>query len=146
MANDAQPAGPLDRVQKLIAVARDVVLFALLVLLLLFPKTLNGILTSAGFTRASIFGFEWEKQLEESARQTEAARRDVEALQGKLRTYTTEVEQIAERATAPEVKAAARSVAGDLRDSAAQAQRVGGNLAQTLQVQKEIQRNIAKKE
>lgn len=144
MANDTKPGGALDSVQKLIGVARDVVLFALLVLLLLFPKTLNGILTNAGFTRASFFGFEWEKQLAESARQTEAAKRDVEALQGKLLVYTSRVEQIAERATAPEVKAAARSVAGDLRESAVAAQRVGGNLTHTLEVQKEIQRKIVR--
>jgi hypothetical protein len=134
--------GALESIDGLVAVARNLLFFALLLLLLVFPNKLNGILTSAGFTRGSILGFEWEKQLEESTRQAETAKREVEQLDGRLRAYSTQLDQLAERSTLPDVKAHARALAGDLRESRAAAQRVGGNLAATLEAQKDIRRKI----
>lgn len=43
-----------------VSLLRDVVLFVLAFLLLLFPETFNGLLTKAGFKEGSLAGFKWE--------------------------------------------------------------------------------------
>lgn len=43
-----------------VSLLRDVALFALAFLLLVFPETFNGLLTKAGFKEGSIAGFKWE--------------------------------------------------------------------------------------
>ena len=54
-------------------IAKDGVLLFVVVLLLFMPKTIDGVLTRAGFTRASILRFDWEKQLDDAAQETEDA-------------------------------------------------------------------------
>src|SRR5437773_1156896 len=52
---------------------RDVLLLGLFILLLTWPKFINDRLATAGFTKGSIAGFEWETQLKSSTEQTKAA-------------------------------------------------------------------------
>ncbi len=49
-----------------VAVLRDTFLLALVVLLLAFPETFNGLLVNAGFEEGSIVGFKWKAKLVES--------------------------------------------------------------------------------
>lgn len=50
----------------LIALLRDAGLFAIAVLLLFFPTTLNTVLVKAGFEEGSLVGFKWKAKLVES--------------------------------------------------------------------------------
>ena len=49
-----------------LALLRDLMLFVLVVLLLLFPDKLNDILTRSGFDEGSIVGFKWKAKLIDS--------------------------------------------------------------------------------
>lgn len=69
----------------LFALLRDGSLFVLAALLLFFPKSLNDVLTSAGFEEGSIVGFKWKAQLVESNDALTAANATIESLQGQLK-------------------------------------------------------------
>src|SRR5213594_1997050 len=56
-----------------LAVAREALLVAGFLLLLLLPERFNGLLERAGFTKGSLLGFEWEKTLKASTDQAKGA-------------------------------------------------------------------------
>lgn len=65
----------------LVALLRDLAVFVLVVLLLVFPSTFNGILSNAGFEEGSFVGFKWKPKLLDS----DAALKDAQALITDLR-------------------------------------------------------------
>lgn len=69
----------------LFALLRDSSLFLLAVLLLVFPKLLNDVLTSAGFEEGSVVGFKWKASLVESNDALTAANSTIEALRAQLK-------------------------------------------------------------
>ena len=56
-----------------LAVAREALLVAGFLMLLLLPERFNGLLERAGFTKGSLLGFEWEKTLKASTDQAKGA-------------------------------------------------------------------------
>ena len=69
MANASNPDSKstfLSTWKDLVALVRDTLLLALVVLLLAFPTTFNNLLVSAGFEEGSIVGFKWKAKLVES--------------------------------------------------------------------------------
>ena len=83
---------------------RDALLVVLLLLLLLLPSCVNDVLSSAGFTKADIAGFHWEKELEEAQEQTVAAQQQVEEVGASLKEMQTALTEISAEATNPAVK------------------------------------------
>jgi len=69
----------------LFALLRDGSLFVLAALLLFFPKSLNDVLTSAGFEEGSIVGFKWKARLVESNDALTSAKATIESLQAQLK-------------------------------------------------------------
>ncbi len=67
-----------------VALLRDAALLMLAVLLLVFPKTLNNVLTSAGFEEGSIVGFKWKAKLVESDEALNSAKATIASLQTQL--------------------------------------------------------------
>jgi hypothetical protein len=66
-ASQSQTKGSfLSTWKDVVALLRDTFLLALVVLLLAFPTTLNGLLVSAGFEEGSIVGFKWKAKLVDS--------------------------------------------------------------------------------
>jgi len=68
----------------LIALLRDSALFAIAVLLLLFPTTLNTVLVKAGFEEGSIVGFQWKSKLVESDTALKEARASITDLRSQI--------------------------------------------------------------
>jgi hypothetical protein len=125
--------------------ARDGLLLVVLLLLMIFPASFNGILTKAGFTSASIFGFDWEKKLEAAQQETEAAKKEVQRLNTDLSTQAGALEQVAQQATDPAARERAGRVAQDLRASQVTAQRLDVKLGKNLETQKELKREFIRR-
>ena len=138
-------SGRLESIRSGLNLARDGLLLMVLLMLMVFPATFNGILTKAGFTSASILGFDWEKKLEAATKDTEAAKAEVQRLNAQLVTQAGTLEQVAKHATDPAARERAGQVARDLRATQASAQRIGVRLGRNLDAQKELQREVVRR-
>jgi chromosome segregation ATPase len=114
-------------------------------MLLLLPSRVNDVLTKAGFTSASILGFEWEKQLEKSSKETEAAKQEVQRLNKELGAHVAQIEEFAGRVTEPATRRQADDLARSLRASQATTQKISAQLGRNLTAQKELQSEIRRR-
>ena len=89
MADETTQGGMLERGiaigKDLFALLRDLSLFLLAALLLLFPARLNDVLMRAGFEEGSIVGFKWKSGLVESDDALKAAKATIDNLQQQLK-------------------------------------------------------------
>lgn len=89
MADETTQGGMLERGiaigKDLFALLRDLSLFLLAALLLVFPARLNDILMRAGFEEGSIVGFKWKSGLVESDDALKAAKATIDNLQQQLK-------------------------------------------------------------
>lgn len=69
--------------KNVVALLRDLALFTLGVLLLLFPGHFNSMLVNAGFEEGSLVGFKWKSKLVESNEALQKAQETISDLQGK---------------------------------------------------------------
>jgi len=142
MAEDAKVPTWLESARTFLSVMRDGILLLLLLMLVLIPARVNKVLIDAGITKASILGFDWEKQLEESSKETEQAKQEVEKLNKELGTHVAQIEEVASRATDPEARKRAGDLARSLRASQTTAQRINTQLGRNLTVQRDLQREF----
>lgn len=141
-AEAAAISGKMESIRSAVNLMRDGLLLLVLLLLMVFPATFSGILTKAGFKSASILGFDWEKKLEAAAKETEAAKAEVQNLNAKLETQASAVEQVAQQLPDPVARERAAGVARDLRATQTSAQRIGARLGKNAEAQKSLQREI----
>jgi hypothetical protein len=135
----------LESVRSGLNLARDGLLLLVLLMLMVFPTTFNGILTKAGFTSASILGFDWEKQLEAAQQETQTARNEIQRLNKDLGTQAGALEQVAQQATDPAARERAGRVARDLRASQVTAQKLDDKLGTNLETQKQLHREFIRR-
>src|SRR5262245_50749844 len=64
----------------LVALLRDLSVFVLAILLIVFPTSLNQILTNAGFEEGSLVGFKWKRGLVESNEKLRVAEETIATL------------------------------------------------------------------
>lgn len=145
MSEAPKTPGKLESIQVVVNIVRDSLLLVLFLMLLVLPGTLNRILIEAGFTRASILGFDWEKQLEVAARQTEEAKQEVERLNAQLVAYSSRTDRIAEMVTQPAVRSQALELAREIRATQSVAAALGRNLESSLASQREVRSELKKR-
>ena len=141
----AASSARLESIRSVLNLARDGLLLVVLVMLMVFPSTFNTILTKAGFTSASILGFDWEKKLEDATKVTEAAQKEVKNLNAQLETQAVAAERVARQVTDPAARQRAEAVAHDLRASQTAAQRIGVKLNSNLTAQQELHREAVRR-
>jgi len=145
MADNSKIPAWLESVRSFLNVMRDGLLLILLLMLLLIPSSVNDVLTKAGFTSASILGFDWEKQLEESSKETEAAKLGVQRLNRELGVHVAQIEKVASTVSEPAAKRQADEVARSLRASQSTAQKISAQLGRNLAAQKELQNEFRRR-
>lgn len=91
-----------EKVQGWLRAVRDLTILVILASLLLFPSFVNDRLTRAGFTKASIAGFEWERELQTSTQQTKEASQTVETLEKQLQDSRTQLAQLQASTSLPQ--------------------------------------------
>lgn len=94
----------IDTLGKGVTLLREAVLILLLILLLLWPSSINGILTSAGFTEANIAGMTWKKTLEESNQETASALQTIEQLKEQLSSVEARLVTVMANTSEPAVR------------------------------------------
>lgn len=145
MADASRVPSLLESIQTALNVARDGLLLIVLLLLLLLPTKINDVLTKAGFTKGSMFGFDWESKLESAKKETESAKKEVETLNGQLKTYASRMDEVAQGITQPQERQRAVQIAGQLRATQAATQQIGVRLQRNLDVQRQLQTEYRKR-
>jgi hypothetical protein len=136
---DEKPLPPwLASTRACVDVARDALLLLVVIFLVAAPKTVDSILSEAGFTRASILGFDWETQLEEQKAETEVAKQQVAELNTQLQGYVQQIDTLAPAIAEPAAKAKATSLAASMRVSQTNAAALGANLGRQATRQAEL--------
>ena len=82
-SNESRVASGIAIGKDAVALLRDVALFSLGVLLILFPARLNTVLVDAGFEEGSVVGFKWKSGLVESDNALKKAQATISELQAK---------------------------------------------------------------
>ena len=100
-----------------LAVAREALLVAGFLMLLLLPERFNGLLERAGFTKGSLLGFEWEKTLKASTDQAKGAGDAISQVDGRLKDFASQLEALDKKTTDPNVKSAIASISHDVQAS-----------------------------
>jgi hypothetical protein len=83
----------------LVALIRDVTIFSLLVLLVMFPKTFNQRLVQAGFDKGTLMGMEWKSNLESSNATLTEAQKSISDLQEQNAALLKKLVAVGQKAT-----------------------------------------------
>jgi hypothetical protein len=100
-----------------LAVAREALLVAGFLMLLLLPERFNGLLERAGFTKGSLLGFEWEKAIKASSDQAKGAGDAISQVEGRLKDFVAQLEALDKKTTDPNVRSAIASISRDVQAS-----------------------------
>src|SRR5262245_65572072 len=89
MADPAPSGSPryLVMAKDCLGVAREALLVAAFLLLLLLPERINDLLERAGFTKGSLLGFDWEKRIKVSAEQAKGAGDAISQVESRLKEF-----------------------------------------------------------
>lgn len=96
-----------------LAVAREALIVVMFLLLIFWPTGFNGMLERAGFSKGSLLGFEWEKQLKASTDQAKGVGDAITQIEDRLQA----LQKSLEGATGPEVAALRTQVRDLLQDT-----------------------------
>jgi peptidoglycan hydrolase CwlO-like protein len=122
-------------------ILREDVIVAVLLLLVLLPGCMNDVLSRAGFSSASIAGFEWE--LREAVQNTGAATKDVTDLQKRLDALGNQLNQVTQSPTAsPQLKQEIATLSRDVLQAQSSTRDVESELQQNPAVQRSIIRRV----
>ncbi len=139
-----RPQGIIEQLKGLVTFLREAVIVLVLILLLLFPRTINSILTKAGFTQASIAGFTWQRELEAAVQTTQDANQSVAKLEGELQNTSAQLEQLRTAAdTPPAVRDRISTLSARLERSQSETRAVKESLQSSLATQQRIMRQAA---
>ncbi len=134
----------MEKERSLLAVAKEVVVvvreaLVILVVLVLFlsPSLVKKTLTSAGFTKASFAGWEWEREVKAAKEQVEKARGQLAVVQEKFDDVNTELKQI-KASVSPVERVRIEKVAQDLELSREQTEIIQKELSLTIQRQDKL--------
>ena len=98
-------SGRIAILKNVFALLRDLSLFALGVLLVVFPTTLNSVLTDAGFEEGSVVGFKWKKKLVDSDTALKKAQETIADLQAQNSVLTKALAESGSQGNDPAQKA-----------------------------------------
>lgn len=87
-----------------VALLRDLALFILALLLVVFPGKFNDVLTKAGFEQGSLVGFTWKSQLVESDNSLKEARTTIADLKAQLDKSSKALADAQEKLNDPSLK------------------------------------------
>jgi len=123
--------------------ARDILLLGLFILLLTWPKFINDRLATAGFTKGSIAGFEWETQLKSSTEQTKAAGETVQRANENYSDLVARLNDLEHKVTDPAVKSEVKSLGQAAEKSRLEIETADNTLKRSLATQQQIVASIA---
>src|SRR5262245_11327905 len=119
MADPAPPASPryVATAKDCLAVAREALLVAAFLLLLLLPERFNDLLERAGFTKGSLLGFDWEKRIKVSAEQAKGAGDAISQVESRLKEFDDRLRALDTQTTDARVKSTIALLSRDVQAS-----------------------------
>jgi len=120
-----------------LGLVRELIVIAVLLLLLMYPQAINDRLVKAGFTKADIAGFTWEKA-QKALEQTGEASQQVEAVTKKLLSVRESVDQLSQQSGDPQIRRSAEVLKTDLTQSLQTTRNTEQDLKASLAVQETI--------
>ncbi|HEX3553242.1 MAG TPA: hypothetical protein VIA62_08435 [Thermoanaerobaculia bacterium] len=138
MSGDAKPrqggswSGRIATLKDLFALLRDLSLFAIGVLLLVFPTRLNSVLTDAGFEEGSIVGFKWKRKLVESDTELRKTLDSIADLQAQNANLTKALAEAKSRLNDVPLNEKITKLQTDNQQITAAAKQVQSSVAQTI--------------
>ncbi len=133
----AKGPGLLTTVKEGLNVVRDSAILLVLLALLVWPAGLNNRLQRAGFTKADIAGFHWEKA-QEAAEATGRATQQIDAVLQRVDSVRRELRVLASRASETSIKLAINQFATVLDSSTQVARATQSDLASSLKAQEVV--------
>ena|SRR5215510_3039723 len=117
---DPAPQGSasyVSTVKDCLGVAREALLVAAFLLLLLLPERFNDLLERAGFTKGSVLGFDWEKRIKVSAEQAKGAGDAISQAQSRLKEFDDRLRALDKQTTDASVRSAIALLSRDVQAS-----------------------------
>lgn len=121
---------------------RDSVLFILFLLLLFAPTTIKDRLISAGFTKGSIGGFEWEAKIRSAAEETKAVGQTVGQATENYSKLIERLSELEKKVTDPVAKAAVKNIGEVAETSRAELTTADHALKRSLATQQQVVANL----
>src|SRR5262245_34560582 len=130
-------ASTIENLKGVVTFLREGIIVVVLLLFLLLPGVMNNVLGRAGFTKASVAGFEWE--LQDSVQKTQEATKTVGQLEQRLQDLSTQLDQIRQSAnTPPAVKEQISSLSQQVNQTPSERNSVQNTLKSSGAVQQRI--------
>jgi len=120
-----------------LGVARELLLVVLLVLLILFPKVVNGLLLTAGFTKADIAGLHWES-VQKASEQAGEAGQQIQAASQRIDSVQKGLDALAAKTSDPSVKTEVDRLKTELNQSAQTTKNASSDLQASLATQESV--------
>lgn len=121
-----------------VSALRDSVLFLLFLLLLFAPATIKERLVSAGFTKGSIVGLEWEAQVKSVADQTKSVGQSVEQANEGYVKLIERLNEVEKKITDPSIKSEVKSIGSVAEASRGELASAGQTIKHSLAVQQQV--------
>ncbi len=125
-------------IRNLVSALRDSVVFLLFVLLLFTPGTIRDRLVSAGFTKGSIAGFEWEAELKSAAEQTKSVGQTVEQASENYEVLIERLNSLEKDVTDPIVRESVKKIEKVANESRTKLQAADRSVRHSYAVQQQI--------
>ena len=126
-----------------VSALRDSVLFFLFLLLLITPTTIQKRLVSAGFTKGSIGGFEWEAQIKSAAEETKTVGQTVGQANENYSKLIERLSELEKKVTDRTVRAELKSIGDVAETSRAELMTADRALKRSLATQQQVVAQIA---
>ena len=126
-----------------VSALRDGVLIILFVLLIFAPTTIKDRLVSAGFTKGSIGGFEWEAQIKSAAEQTKTVGNTVGQATENYSRLIERLSELEKKVTDPTVRAEVKNLGEVAETSRAELTTADRALKRSLATQQQVVAEIA---
>jgi len=130
-------ASTIENLKGFVTFLREGIIVLVLLMFLLLPGVMNNVLGRAGFTKASVAGFEWE--LQDSVQKTQDATKTVGQLEQRLQDLSKRLDQISQSAnTPPAVKEQITSLSQQVDQTRSETNSVQNTLKSSVAVQQRI--------
>ena len=126
-----------------VSALRDSVLFILFLLLIFAPITIKERLMSAGFTKGSVGGFEWEAQIKSAAEQTKTVGQTVGQANENYSKLIERLSELEKKVTDPTVKAEVKNIGEVAETSRVELTTADRALKRSLATQQQVVAEIA---
>jgi hypothetical protein len=126
-----------DNARNTLAVLRELMLVMVLILLVLFPKVVNSLLLTAGFTKADIAGLHWES-VQKASEQAGEASQQIQSATQRIDSVQKDLETLAARTNDPSVKTEVNRLKTELNQSSQTTKNADTDLQASLATQESV--------